>query len=160
MFDNFIRKLKLRGQEMFEGFMKKLRLWVTILVVLGILGPILCICGFTDTSLGVLETLGMIVVILIMSMLLYAIIYYWYGKDFECPSCYKHFCLKKIGQKVIGKESVSVLVETNIRDRDGNVTGTKEQYVPGERITYQSNYICKKCGEGCHKTFFKDVPKI
>lgn len=29
-----------------------------------------------------------------------------------------------------------------------------------ERITYNVNYICKKCGEKCHSTYTKDVPKL
>ena len=93
-------------------------------------------------------------------MLLYVIIYYWYGKEHKCLSCNKRFCLKKEGKEIIGRESVSVLVETNTRNRAGEVTGTQEQYVPGERTTYQINYVCKKCGERCHSTFSKDVPKV
>ncbi len=145
---------------MFNNFMRKLRLGVTVFVALIIVSAFANIFGFMGTTLGVMEIIGMIVIILIMSMLLYVIIYYWYGKEHKCPSCNKRFCLKKEGKEIIGRESVSVLVETNTRNRAGEVTGTQEQYVPGERTTYQINYVCKKCGERCHSTFSKDVPKV
>ena len=104
---------------MFNNFMRKLRLGVTVFVALIIVSAFANIFGFMGTTLGVMEIIGMIVIILIMSMLLYVIIYYWYGKEHKCPSCNKRFCLKKEGKEIIGRESVSVLVETNTRNRAG-----------------------------------------
>jgi len=37
-------------------------------------------------------------------------------------------------------------VELENRDLDRNVTGTREQYIPGKRNTYQYTYKCKYCG--------------
>lgn len=145
---------------MLNNIMRKLRFGVTALVVFIIIGGIACIFDSSGTTLDVMEISGMIVIILIMSMLLYVIIYYWYGKEHKCPSCNKRYCLKKEGKEVVGREAVSVLVETNTRNRAGEVTGTQEQYVPGERTTYQINYVCKKCGERCYSTFSKEVPKV
>ena len=93
-------------------------------------------------------------------MVMYLIIYYWYGKDYKCPSCNKRFCLKKTGEEVAKRENVSVLVETNTRNKNGDVIGSQEQYVPGERITYRVNKICKKCGKGCYSTYRRDIPKV
>ena len=82
------------------------------------------------------------------------------GKDNRCPSCNKPFCLKKTGEEVVSKENVSVLVNTNTRNRKGEVVGSQEQYVPGERITYRVNKVCKKCGKSCYSTYRKDIPKV
>lgn len=87
-------------------------------------------------------------------------IYYWFGKDNRCPSCHKPFCLKKTGEEIVNKENVSVLVNTNTRNRKGEVVGSQEQYVPGERITYRVNKVCKKCGKSCYSTYRRDMPKV
>ena len=140
--------------------LRKIRLIVTGIVVLLIISCMLGVLGLGDMPVGILERITAFVFALIFSMVLYVIIYYWYGNDYKCPSCNKRFCLKKEGTDVVDKKSVSVRVLNNIRNRNGEVTGTLEQYVPGERITYQINYVCKKCGEGCHSTYEKDVPKV
>lgn len=59
--------------------------------------------------------------------------------------------MKKTGEEVVSKENVSVLVNTNTRNRKGEVVGSQEQYVPGERITYRVNKVCKKCGKSVEK---------
>ena len=72
----------------------------------------------------------------------------------------KDFAWKKTGEEVAKRENVSVLVETNTRNKNGDVIGSQEQYVPGERITYRVNKICKKCGKGCYSTYRRDIPKV
>lgn len=86
--------------------LKKLRLIVTGIVVLFIIAGISNLLGIADTniSMGILEQLGMLVFVIIMCMVLYLIIYYWYGKDYKCPSCNKRFCLKKEGNEIVNKE--------------------------------------------------------
>lgn len=145
---------------MIKNLVKKVRLIVTVIVTLLIISGILSIFGFSGTRMEGKDLLGAIVAIIILCMLLYVIIYYWYGKDYKCPSCNKRFCLKKESKEVVGKEAVSVLVQTNTRNRNGEVTGSQEQYVPGERITYRINYVCRKCGEKCQRMFTEDVPKV
>lgn len=141
--------------------LKKIRLIVTGIVALFLLSALMCTFGIgVDMGGGFLERIVMFVFAIIIGMLLYVIIYYWWGKDYKCPSCNKPFCLKKEGTKAVGKEKVSVLVETKTRNKNGEVTGTAEQYVPGERTTYQINYVCKKCGEKCHRTYTKDRPTV
>lgn len=146
-------------KNLFYGFMNKLRLVVTIIVALFIVAGVCGILGMNGMD-GIPERIVMFVFTLICSMVMYLIIYYWYGKDYKCPSCNKRFCLKKTGEEVAKRENVSVLVETNTRNKNGDVIGSQEQYVPGERITYRVNKICKKCGKGCYSTYRRDIPKV
>lgn len=147
---------------MFRGFMNKLRLGVTIVVALFIVSCICGVLGITEvySGSGFLERIMYLIFALIGIGIMYIIIYYWYGKDNRCPSCNKPFCLKKTGEEVVSKENVSVLVNTNTRNRKGEVVGSQEQYVPGERITYRVNKVCKKCGKSCYSTYRKDIPKV
>jgi len=141
--------------------LKKFRLAVTVIVALFMVSALMGVFGIgPDMNLGILERIVMFVMAVIFGMILYVIVYYWYGKDYKCPSCGKRFCLKKEGKEVVGRENVSVLMEVKTRNSAGEVTGSQEQYVPGERTTYQVNYVCKKCGERCHSSFVKDVPKL
>ena len=147
---------------MFNGFMNKLRLGVTIVVAIFIIGGIGSLFGLGNdgTRLSILEKIVMLIFVLILVGVLYLIVYYWYGKEYKCPSCHKPFCLKKTGEEIVSKENVSVLVNTNTRNRKGEVVGSQEQYVPGERITYRVNKVCKKCGKTCYSTYRRDIPKV
>lgn len=145
---------------MINNFMKRLRLGATVLVSMLIVGGIISIFDTLEQNKSIMDVITLILVVVVLLIILYAIIYYWYGKDHKCPACNKRFCLKKEGKEIIGREAVSVRVETNTKNRNGEVIGTQEQYVPGERITYQVNYVCKKCGEQCYRTFSEDVPKV
>ena len=147
---------------MFRGFMNKLRLGVTLVIAIIMIGCIMGVLGINDSSnsLTVVERIVMLIMFIVMALVMYVVIYYWYGKDNKCPSCKKRFCLKKDGEEIIDRQNVSVLVETNEKDRNGNVIGSQEQYVPGERITYRAYKICKKCGERCYTTHVKNVPTV
>ena len=147
---------------MFRGFMNKLRLGVTILVAIFILGGICALfdIGNDGMSMSILEKIMMFIFVLILIGVMYVIIYYWYGKDNKCPSCHKPFCLKTTGEEIVSKENVSELENTNTRNRKGEVVGSQEQYVPGERITYRVNKVCKKCGKTCYSTYRRDIPKV
>jgi hypothetical protein len=116
--------------------------------------------GNSGVDLPAIGKILMLAYVIILGSLLYVIIYYWYGKDHKCPSCKKPFCLRKDSIDVINKEPVTVVVEAKTKNIDGDVIGTQEQYVPGERTTYRQNYTCKKCGETCHSTYSKDNPKL
>ena len=78
----------------------------------------------------------------------------------RCPNCKKWFALEFIDEESIGEENVSVKVETKTKNVNGEVTGTQEQYVPGKRITFQRNYVCKKCGETTAKRHTTDRPTL
>ena len=145
-------------RDLFCGFMNWVRFIITIIVAFFIVVGVCGVLGIGMSSIP--ERLIMLVFTLIGVMVMYLIIYYWYGKDFKCPSCNKRFCLEETGEEVIKRENVSVLVKTNTRNRNGDIIGSQEQYVPGERITYRINKICKKCGKGCYSTYRKDIPKV
>lgn len=147
---------------MFQRFINKLRLGVTILVALFFIGGIGTLLGIGNDGvrMSILEKIVMFILVLILAGVMYLIIYYWYGKDYKCPSCNKPFCLQKTGEEIVSKENVSVLVNTNTRNRNGEVVGSQEQYVPGERITYRVSKVCKKCGKNCYSTCRRDIPRV
>lgn len=78
----------------------------------------------------------------------------------RCDECGKVLSVKKRETWEVGRESISVRVETKQKDVNGNVTGTSEQYVPGERITYKTEYVCRNCGQKYYKTHTKDKAKV
>lgn len=147
-------------RDLFYAFMKKVRLFVTILVAIFIVGGICGVLGMVTVTGSFADRLACFIGILICGMIMYLIIYYWYGKNHKCPACKKRFCLKKTGEEIVGRENISVLVETRIRNKNGEVIGSQEQYVPGERITYRINKVCRKCGKSCYSTYERDVPKV
>ena len=85
------------------------------------------------------------------------ILYNYLGK---CNSCGKIFAMKKTNTKLAKKEDISVLVELKEKDEVGRVTGTKEEYIPGERRFYKTTYKCKYCNYKSTKTTTKDIKKV
>jgi hypothetical protein len=75
---------------------------------------------------------------------------------YRCKQCKKNWALKKIEQRLVGKDSISVLRELKNRNRDGEVIGTSEQYVPGTRYIYAYIYKCKFCGSTETRTHSED----
>ena len=59
---------------------------------------------------------------------------------------------------MITKENISVQIENKIRNREGKVTGTAEQYVPGIKTTYNVYYTCRFCGKVTCRTFENKKP--
>jgi hypothetical protein len=145
-------------KDIFNRFMNKLRLAITIIVALFIGASIYALMDIS--RIDIIDIIIALIFICILSMIMYLIIYYWYGKDYKCPSCKKRFCIKKTGEEEVKRESVSVLVETNTKNRNGEIVGYQEQYVPGTRITYRINKICKKCGKKCYNTYSVDKPNL
>lgn len=96
----------------------------------------------------------------IICVIIGLIVFYTQGRKKRCPSCKKLFALQEVNQEVVSEEEVYVLVHNNVRNKDGEVTGTVEQRVPGIRRTFDEESVCKKCGKHFHKTFYKDIPKI
>jgi hypothetical protein len=70
----------------------------------------------------------------------------WKRWNVKCHACKRWAALKLESTDIIKQEKISVLVELENRDLDRNVTGTREQYIPGKRNTYQYTYKCKYCG--------------
>ena len=79
---------------MFRGFMNKLRLGVTIVIAIIMIGCLMGGLGINDSSnsLTVVERIVMFIMFIVMALVMYVVIYYWYGKDNKCPSCNKRFC--------------------------------------------------------------------
>lgn len=131
----------------FERFMMDIRKYTTIGVVLCIVAGI---GQIVTNDVGKNEIAQNVVMILVLIILLGIIIYFWYGKDHQCPACHKRFCIKKVEEKIIDREEISVLMKTK----------TNEQYVPGERVTFRVKEVCKKCGEEFYSIYKKDIPKL
>ena len=64
----------------------------------------------------------------------------------RCPKCQKLRAMKLYSKDLMGTEDISVLVELKDKNKFGDVTGTHEQYIPGERKHYELRYRCKYCG--------------
>lgn len=68
-----------------------------------------------------------------------------------CPHCKKGRTLVQMSEKILSKEPVSKVEKQSVRDKAGNVVGTYEQRVYGERQTIEYTYKCSNCGELCKK---------
>ena len=90
----------------------------------------------------------------------FLIIYFSLGAMYKCPTCKKRFALKRIGKELASSERISILQEVKTRNRNGNVVGTQEQYIPGTRRIYEIHYVCKNCGEDCYRRYEKETPNI
>lgn len=64
----------------------------------------------------------------------------------KCHACKHWNALKLLKTEVLKQEKISVLVELEQRNLNREVTGTHDQYIPGNRKTYQDTYKCKYCG--------------
>lgn len=82
------------------------------------------------------------------------------GYENKCPTCKKWFALKKLNTEEVDSEEISILTQLKTRDNSGRETGTQEQYIPGKRITYKTNYLCKKCGAHAYNTYTRDKKRI
>lgn len=131
----------------------------------GILLPILHVLflfssDYRSHYTGVFGVLGWIVMELLFLFISFCLIYFVVGKKSKCSACKKPFSLKETNRDIISKENVSVLVENKTRNRNGDVTGTTEQYVPGIRTTYKITYTCKRCGNVTYKTYSESTPTV
>lgn len=66
---------------------------------------------FLTTGIGICVVIGLIA-------------YYLQGRKKRCPSCKKLFALQKVEEKVVSEEEVYVLMNNNVRNKDGEITGT------------------------------------
>jgi hypothetical protein len=87
-----------------------------------------------------------------------AILFFFVHKAYsmKCPICKKWGALQEIKTYEIGRNDISIKVENEIKDNGSNVTGTQEQYIPGVRITYQTEYCCQKCGATSYSKHTED----
>lgn len=122
-----------------------------------ILSPVINFLACKQQGLGFLETMPTEIVAIIVSAVTIKITFFGNRK---CPYCKRPLALKKVKEELISEDNVSVKVETKNRDKDYNVIGSTEQYVPGVRKNYQIVYRCKYCGKQSVKNYHRDEPDI
>lgn len=107
----------------------------------------------------IVETIGTVftgILIILIVLGIISMIARHRGKGSSCPTCKKKFALKEIQTFTIDEKDISILTELKTKNIKGDVISTSEQYIPGKRITYRTDYKCKYCGKGCYSTYTKD----
>ena len=69
-------------------------------------------------------------------------------KILHCNKC-GGVTLVRMNETILSKEPVSKVEKQSVKDKAGNVVGTYEQRVYGERQTIEYTYKCSNCGELC-----------
>lgn len=80
----------------------------------------------------------------------------WKGLKYQCPICKKLGTLTFVRREIVSKNTVNVPLDLNMRNRQGDITGSYQQYVPGFRTTYREWYICKHCNKESSCSYSKD----
>lgn len=69
-----------------------------------------------------------------------------YGEKLKvCPRCKFFFAVKEISRETIATRNVSVMVKSHDRNRNGEITSTREQYVPGIEEKQRVKESCRFC---------------
>lgn len=71
------------------------------------------------------------------------------AKQSQCMNCNKKFALEELEKTELSREKCSKIEELKTRNKNGDVTGTRQVRRYGEKIKYQVTYKCKYCN---HKT--------
>lgn len=137
-----------------EKYRKFVKYWGIILLMFFAGIPII----FSIISYKVLAILcGIIVIgflfIMILDDLHYAI-------KTRCPACKKYSGLTYINTQLLNEERISIKVENAKKDKNGNIIGTYEQYIPGKRKIFLETYKCKYCGHIQTKTVTKESTSL
>lgn len=78
----------------------------------------------------------------------------------QCKNCKKLFAFNEKNSTFVKEENISIMVELKEKNRNGEVIGTREDYIPGVRKFYDELYVCKYCGHETIKRITKDIKKI
>lgn len=92
---------------------------------------------------------GFIIVVLILN-----------GYDavkYRCPACKKFNGLSYVSSKLLREDDISIQVQNQIKNAEGKVIGTQDQYIPGKRKMYEETYKCANYGYVNKKLVTKDV---
>lgn len=101
-----------------------------------------------------MEEMGWIIVgIIVISVILKVIAVYVQS---VCEKCKKGWALSECEKVETKRERISKLEEHQIRDKNGQITGTREERVYGEKIHYEITYQCKYCGYKCKKNTYEE----
>lgn len=82
--------------------------------------------------------------------IIYCIIAYRYRR--KCKHCGKWNAMRKTGTYCVGEKDSRIKETTNVRDGNGKVLRTYEEFVPATTYFYETHRKCKYCN-------FKDVLK-
>ena len=82
--------------------------------------------------------------------IIYRIVAYRYRR--KCKHCGKWNAMRKTGTYCVGEKDSRIKETTNVRDGNGKVLRTYEEFVPATTYFYETHRKCKYCG-------FKDVLK-
>ena len=77
----------------------------------------------------------------------------------RCSECKALFSLKKQGVNIARKEDVKILESLTQPTLKGEIETMVDRFVPGERIFYETQYVCRRCGAKTTKTTWKDIKK-
>ncbi len=75
----------------------------------------------------------------------------------KCAECNRIFAMKVYDKKLVDKERVNVLETLTQPHLKGEIQPMVERFVPGERRTYETTYICRFCGAKQTKLLYKKV---
>ncbi len=74
----------------------------------------------------------------------------------KCAECNKIFAMKLNEEKLVGKEKINILETLTQPHLKGGIDTVVKGFVPGERRTYESVYICRFCGAKQTKFSYKN----
>ena len=89
--------------------------------------------------LGILLLIAYVVVGIISKKL-------WNRFNAQCDACKKFGTLEYLKTEVESTDQISIRMELEDKNWKGDVIGTHDQYIPGQRTTYIDTYRCKHCG--------------
>lgn len=106
-------------------------------------------------------TNGFMKVYIIYMMICFAaipfiIVYLRYGIKLRCRECKFFYMLKKERLEKYSEDNISIKVINENKNSYGEVTSTREQYVPGTRVYYRQYYRCKLCGNIHYAPYSKE----
>lgn len=75
----------------------------------------------------------------------------------RCPNCKKFSAMEDVDKEIIKTEQISKLEELKIRDKSGNIIGSQEHRIYGEKVTYEITRQCKYCGYTEKRIEYKEI---
>lgn len=98
--------------------------------------------------LGILLVISYVVVGIISKKL-------WHRFNAQCDACKMFGALEYLKTEVKSTNQISIRMELEDKNWKGDVIGTHEQYIPGQRTTYIDTYRCKHCGH--YESYMRSV---
>lgn len=137
-----------------EKYKKFVKYWGIILLIFLVGIPMI----FSILSYKIAAILcGILIIGFLLAMALDDLLY---AIKTRCPACKKYSGLNYIDTQLVNEERISIKVENAKKDRNGNIIGTYEQYIPGKRKIFLKTYKCKYCGYVQTKTVTKELTSL